>query len=323
MFKDTKIHKGFSSCSFVIFVDKLVFRRESKMNKLDTLLEKSSVLIADGAMGTMLQAAGLAPGESPVVWNIEHPERIGAVHRAYLDAGAQILLTNTFVGNRFRLAQHGWATRVAEVNRRGAEILRAEIARAGADALAAGDIGPSGELLAPLGTLAFDDAVEGFAEQARALLDGGVEAIWIETMSDLEEVRAVIEGVRRVAPDVPILASLTFDTRGRTMMGVKPETAARALLDWQVAALGGNCGNGPDEILSVIEKMRAVAPAAILIAKSNAGKPEVVDGATVYRATPEVMAASARALRDAGARIIGGCCGTTPAHIRAMAQALR
>lgn len=293
------------------------------MNKLETLLQQSGVLIADGAMGTLLQSAGLAPGESPVVWNIEHPERIAAVHRAYLDAGAQLLLTNTFVGSRFRLAQHGWAARVAEVNRRGAEILRAEIARANVHALVAGDMGPSGELLAPLGALAFEDAVAGFAEQARALVEGGVDVIWIETMSDLEEVRAVIEGTRRVAPDVPILASLTFDTRGRTMMGVKPETAARSLSEWGVAAFGGNCGNGPEEILGVIEKMRAVAPDAILIAKSNAGKPEIVDGQTVYRATPETMAHSARALRDAGARIIGGCCGTTPAHIRAMAEAVR
>lgn len=292
------------------------------MNKLETLLHSSNLLIADGAMGTLLQSVGLAPGESPVVWNIEHPDRIGAVHRAYLDAGARIVLTNTFGGNRFRLAQHGWAARVDEVNRRGAEIARAEIARAGVDALVAGDVGPTGELLAPLGALAFDDAVAGFAEQARALLASGVDAIWIETMSDLEEVRAAIEGTRRVAPALPILASLTFDTRGRTMMGVKPEAAARALSEWGVVAFGGNCGNGPAEILSVIEKMRAVAPDAILIAKPNAGKPEISAGSTVYRATPETMAQSARALRDAGARIIGGCCGTTPAHIRAMAAAL-
>jgi len=292
------------------------------MNKLQTLLQESKTVIADGALGTMFQAAGLAPGESPVVWNIEHPDRVRAVHRAYIEAGAQILITNTFVGSRFRLAQHGWAARVAEANRVGAEILREEIARAGVDVIAAGDIGPSGELLAPLGALAFDDAVAGFEEQARALIDGGVDVIWTMTLSDLEEARAVIAGVRRVSKDIPILASLTFDTRGRTMMGVKPETAARALLDWGAAAIGGNCGNGPEEILGVVQKMRAVAPDAILIAKSNAGKPELVDGKTIFRATPEVMAQSARELRDAGARIIGGCCGTTPAHIRAMAEAV-
>jgi 5-methyltetrahydrofolate--homocysteine methyltransferase len=287
-----------------------------------TLLDTALVILADGAMGTMLQAAGLAPGESPVIWNIEQPERVRAVHRAYLEAGAQILITNTFVGSRFRLARHGWMARVAEVNRRGAELLREEIARAGVNALAAGDIGPSGELLAPLGTLSFDDAVAGFEEQARTLIEGGVDVIWAMTLADLEEARAIIEGVRRVSHDIPILVSMTFDTRGRTMMGVKPEDAARKLIEWGAAAIGGNCGNGPAEILGAIQKMRAVAPHAVLIAKPNAGKPEIVEGKTIFPATPQVMAESAVALRDAGARIIGGCCGTTPAHIRAMRAAL-
>jgi 5-methyltetrahydrofolate--homocysteine methyltransferase len=293
------------------------------MNKWQTLLESSKVVLADGAMGTMLQQAGLPAGESPVVWNVERPERVRAVHRAYLDAGAQILLTNTLVASRFALAKHGMESRADEINRAGAAILRAEVETAGVDALVAGDIGPSGEMLAPLGSLQFDDAVAGFAEQAAALIAGGADVIWIETMSDLDEVRAAIEGTCKASADIPIIATMTFDTRGRTMMGVKPETAARALLGWGAAAIGGNCGNGPDELLAVIEKMRAVAPDAVLVAKSNAGKPEVVDGKTVFRATPEVMAQSALALRNAGARIIGGCCGTTPAHLRAMADALK
>jgi methionine synthase I (cobalamin-dependent) len=301
------------------------------MNKWQALVQEAAVLLADGAMGTMLQAAGLPAGESPVVWNSEYPDRVRAVHRAYLDAGARILITNTFVGSRFRLARHGLAVRAYELNRAGAQILRDEIAARpstslrsaqDADVIAAGDIGPSGELLAPMGALTFDDAAAGFEEQARALIDGGVDAIWAMTFSDLEEMRAVIQGVRRVSKEIPILASMTFDTRGRTMMGVKPETAARSLLDWGAAAVGGNCGNGPEEILGVVQKMRAVAPDAILVAKSNAGKPEIVDGKTIFPATPEVMAQRARAQRDAGARIIGGCCGTTPAHIRAMAEAV-
>ncbi len=291
------------------------------MSKLQMLLEKSNVVIADGAMGTMLQAVGLA-GEAPALWNVEHPERVRAVHRAYLEVGTRLPIANTFTASRFHLSKHGAAERVAELNRAGVALLRDEVQAAGVDAVIAADMGPSGELLAPLGALAFDDAVAGFEEQARALIDGGVDVIWIETMSDLEEVRAIIEGVRRVSKDIPILASMTFDTRGRTMMGVKPETAARSLLEWGAVAIGGNCGNGPEEILAVIQKMRAVAPNAILIAKSNAGKPEMVDGKTIFPATPEVMAQSARALRDAGARIIGGCCGTTPAHIRAMAEAV-
>jgi 5-methyltetrahydrofolate--homocysteine methyltransferase len=295
---------------------------ESRVTKFQTLLEKSNVVIADGAMGTLLYAAGLPAGESPLLWNAEQPNRVRAVHRAYLDVGARIILTNTLVGSRFALARYGLGARVHELNRAGAAILRAEVQSAGVDAVVAGDMGSSGELLAPMGALAFDDAVTGFEEQARALIDGGVDVIWIETMSDLEEVRAIIEGVRRVSKEIPILASMTFDTRGRTMMGVKPETAARSLLEWGVAAIGGNCGNGPEEILGVVQKMRAVAPDAILIAKSNAGKPEMVDGKTVFGATPEIMAQSAREVRDAGARIIGGCCGTTPAHIRAMAEAV-
>jgi 5-methyltetrahydrofolate--homocysteine methyltransferase len=293
------------------------------MNKFQTLLEKSNVVIADGAMGTMLQAAGLEPGESPALWNVDHPDRVRAVYRGYLDAGTRLAIANTFTASRFHLAKRGAQARVDELNRAGVALLRAEAQSAGVDAVVAGDMGSSGELLAPMGTLAFDDAVVGFEEQARALIDGGVDVIWIETMSDLEEVRAIIEGVRRVSKEIPILASMTFDTRGRTMMGVKPETAARSLLDWGAAAIGGNCGNGPEEILGVVQKMRAVAPDAILIAKSNAGKPEMVDGKTVFRATPEIMAQSAREVRDAGARIIGGCCGTTPAHIRAMAEAVK
>jgi 5-methyltetrahydrofolate--homocysteine methyltransferase len=293
------------------------------MSKFGTLLDKSTTLIADGAMGTMLQAAGLQTGGSPVLWNAEHPERVRGVHRAYLDAGSRILLTNTFVGSRFQLARYGIGPRTVELNRAAASLLRAEIEAAKVDAIVAGDIGPSGEMIQPLGALAFDDAVVGFEEQAGALIAGGADVIWIETMSDLEEARAAIEGTRKASPNIPIIATLTFDTKGRTMMGVKPETAARSLSEWGVVAMGGNCGNGPDELLAVIQKMRAVTPSAVLIAKSNAGKPESIDGKTVFRATPEVMANCAIQLREAGARIIGGCCGTTPAHIRAMTDALQ
>ena len=292
------------------------------MSRWDELLKSNDVILADGAMGKMLQAAGLSAGESPVLWNAEYPDRVRAVHRAYLNAGAQILITNTFTGSRFHLTRHGLASRVEELNRAGAAILRAEIDAAGGRVLAAGDIGPSGEMLAPLGSLQFDDAVAGFAEQARALIDDGVDVIWTMTHSDLEEARAVIEGVRRVSREIPIIVTMTFDTRGRTMMGVTPEQAARSLTEWGAAAIGGNCGNGPEEILEVIQKMRAVAPDIVLVAKSNSGKPEIVDGKTMYRATPEVMAQSGLALRDADARIIGGCCGTTPAHIKAMRDAL-
>jgi len=295
------------------------------MSTWQNLINKPGIIIADGAMGTMLQQAGLKPGELPTLWNLEHADRVRAVHGAYLAAGAQILLTNTFSGNRFCLAKHGLTARLAELNIAGAQILRAEIEaqKKRGEALVAGDIGPSGELLSPLGKLSFEEAVDGFTEQARALIKGGADIIWIETMADLEEVRAAVEGTRKASADMPIIATLTFDTRGRTMMGVKPETAAAALSEWGIAAFGGNCGNGPDEMLAVIEKMHAAAPGSILVAKSNAGAPEFVNGATVYRAAPGTMAEAALQLRAAGARIIGGCCGTVPAHLAAMARALK
>ncbi len=300
------------------------------MSRWQNLLNNYNVIVADGAMGTMLQQAGLEAGELPILWNIDKPDRVRAIHREYLEAGAQIILTNTFNGNRFLLAKRGLESRVAEVNRAGAEILKSEIEsylKHGTDkpqdALVAGDIGPSGEILAPLGSLTFDDAVSGFAEQARALITGGADVIWIETMADLEEVRAAVEGTRRASAEMPIVVTLTFDTHGRTMMGVKPEAAAHALSELGITAFGGNCGNGPDELLEVIRKMHGAAPDAILVAKSNAGVPELVNGTVVYRATPEMMANSAMQLHDAGARIIGGCCGTVPAHIAAIARAVK
>lgn len=294
------------------------------MDRWQDLVNRPGAIIADGAMGTMLQQAGLRPGELPTLWNVQHADRVRAVHGAYLAAGAQILLTNTFSGNRFCLERHGLASRVEELNAAGAQLLRAEIESQNKRGLAlvAGDIGPSGELLEPLGKLTFAEAVDGFAAQAGALIRGGADIIWIETMADLEEARAAVEGTRQASAAIPIIATLTFDTRGRTMMGVKPESAAEALNGWGVAALGGNCGNGPDEMLAVIRKMHAAAPGAILVAKSNAGAPEMVDGATIYRASPETVASAARQLQEAGARIIGGCCGTMPAHIAAMAKAL-
>ncbi len=293
------------------------------MSRLTDLLAQSPVLLADGAMGTMLFAAGLESGAPPELWNVEHPDRVRAVQRAYLQAGSQIILTNTFGGSRYRLGMHGLEGRVFELNRAGAEIARAEVNAAGGRALVAGDMGPSGEILMPVGTLEFDDAVNAFAEQAQGLIAGGVDLIWIETMADLEEVRAAIEGARRVAADIPIVATMTFDTKGRTMMGVTPERAVQTISRWGVIATGGNCGNGPDEMLHVIQKMHAVRPDVILVSKSNAGKPEIgEDGKVVYRAGPEEMARYAIEMKNAGARIIGGCCGSSPAHLQAMAQVL-
>ncbi len=286
------------------------------------VLAKGGPILADGAMGTMLFASGLQFGDPPEVWNLTQPDIIRRVHRGYLDAGSRILLTNTFGGNRLRLSLHGLQDRVAELNRTAAILLRAEVDAAGSHALVAGDIGPSGEIMAPLGTLDYEVAVDVFAEQAAALVAGGVDLIWIETMSDLPEIRAAIEGVRRVSPGIPLIATMTFDTRGHTMMGVTPEQAVEALAAWGADAIGGNCGNGPDELIPMIARMHAAAPDVVLVAKSNAGIPVLVDTRAVYLADPGTMARDALAMRDAGATIVGACCGSTPDHLRAMAEAL-
>ena len=291
----------------------------------DAVAGSGGVVIADGAMGTMLFAAGLQFGDPPEMWNVALPQgsMVRQIHRAYLDAGAQVILTNTFGGNRLRLSLHGNERHVGEVNQMAAAIARAEVDASDHDALVAGDIGPSGSLMDPIGTLAYEEAVDVFAEQAAALVAGGVDLIWIETMSDLQEIHAAIVGARQVAPGIPLIATMTFDTRGHTMMGVKPETAAHALVEWGADAIGGNCGNGPDELIPVIRQMRVVEPNVVLVGKSNAGMPELVDMKAVYRAEPAMMADYALEIREAGASIIGACCGSTPAHLAAMSEALR
>jgi 5-methyltetrahydrofolate--homocysteine methyltransferase len=292
------------------------------MNKLETLLHEDGVIVADGAMGTMLISEGLKQGEAPHLWNLEYPERVARIHRAYLDAGSKLLLTNTFSANPFRMLQQDSSSSLIELNQAGARILRSEVDAAGENAIVAGDIGPSGKMLAPYGELSFEEAKAGFAQQAAGLIDGGVDVLWIETMAALEEVRAAFEGIREASDDIPILTTMTFDTQGRTMMGVTPEQAAHALQVMGAAAIGGNCGKGPDEMVAAIEEMHRTIPDAILITKANAGLPEVIDGETVYNAEPSSMATYALQAFNAGARIIGACCGSTPAHIRAMAEAL-
>jgi 5-methyltetrahydrofolate--homocysteine methyltransferase len=289
---------------------------------LQGLLAGGEPVIADGAMGTMLFALGLEQGGSPELWNIEHPDRIASVHRAYITAGAQIILTNTFGCNRMRLELHKLSGRVAELNRAAARIARGEADAAAQPVLVAGDIGPSGGILAPYGDMTFEAAEEAFEEQAAALVDGGADVLWIETMSDLEEMRAAVEGARKAAPGIPIIMTMTFDTRGRTMFGVTPEQAVERLGQLGAAALGGNCGNGIEEITDVVKKMQAAGPGVALVAKSNAGIPHLVNGTPVYDATPERMGEYAATVRDLGATIIGACCGSTPDHIREIARAL-
>jgi 5-methyltetrahydrofolate--homocysteine methyltransferase len=294
-------------------------------NRFTALLERAKTngepIMVDGGTGTMLMAMGLLFGDPPETWNVlpDKIDKVRSVYRGYLDAGSQIILTNTFGGSPFRLKMHNLQDRAFELNKAGAALAREE---AGENAVVAGDIGPSGEIFEPMGSLKYDEAVEGFRRQAEGLVAGGVDCFWIETMSDLKEVQAAIEGARRVAPDLPVVATLTFDTRGFTMMGVSPADAINALAEMNVAAVGGNCGNGPDELEAVIYAMSLVRTDIPLVAKSNAGMPVMINGKTTYNATPEIMAECARRMRAFGATIIGGCCGSTPAHITAMKDAL-
>jgi len=285
-----------------------------------TRLQSGDIMVADGAMGTMLQEAGLPSGEAPEGWLLKNPDAVKGVHRAYIEAGSDLILTCTFGGSRTRLAQYDLGDRVAEINQRAAEIAR----KAASDEVyVAGDIGPLGEFLKPLGSLTYEEAVDIFAEQAAALAKAGVDVLYIETMAALNEVQAAVEGALRIANGIPITATLSFDSHGRTNMGVRPEKAAGALVELGVTALGANCGATLEMTLGAVEKMHEIAPESPLIVKPNAGKPRLVGDDVVYDATPEQMAEYARRFIDLGARIVGGCCGSTPEHIAAIAQAMR
>lgn len=286
-----------------------------KGNLVDRL-QAGDILVADGAMGAPLMAAGLPPGTPPDLWNVERPEEILSLHRVYVNAGAQIIITNTLGGTRLRLEKVGLGDRAAELNRAGVALAREA---SGNSAYVAGDIGSTGAMMEPLGKLAPEEAVEAFAEQAAALESGGVDLIWIETMIDLEEARAAVIGARE-ATDLPIFCSLSFGPKGRTLMGQLASQVAEELWPLGLAAIGANCGEGPDVVDEVLIQMRQVAPEAPLIAKPNAGRPELVDGQTVYDMAPAEFAGRVSDYLDLGARIVGGCCGSNPAHIAAIAE---
>lgn len=271
-------------------------------------------------MGTMLMAAGQEKG-APEEWNVSHPDQIRAVHRRYIEAGSRLILTNSFGGTRIRLKRHGLEERAMELNRAAAELARAEADAAPHLVVVAGSMGPTGELMSPLGTMTFEEARSAFAEQAQGLAEGGVDVLWVETMSDINEVKAAMEGARS-ASDLPIVATMSFDTRGRTMMGVSPQKAAEALNGLDLLAMGANCGNNLADTEAAVQAMHQAYPEAIIVAKANAGIPHIEDGELIYDGTPEVMADYALRARDAGARLIGACCGSTTAHIEAIAAAL-
>ena len=287
---------------------------------LQDLLALGRPLLADGATGTNYFKVGLESGEPPEFWITDHPDRVIGLHQQFVDAGADIILTNTFGCNRHRLKLHNAQARVHELAAGAARLARSVADAASRPVVVAGSVGPTGELFEPLGALTHDEAVDAFAEQIEGLKEGGADVAWIETMSAPEEMRAAAEAAIRVG--MPYVCTMSFDTAGRTMMGLAPNTLAAQFADLPVApvAIGANCGVGASDILvSVLEMAGAVNP---IVCKGNCGIPKFEGTTITYSGTPELMAKYARLAVDAGARIIGGCCGTSPEHLRAMAESI-
>ena len=296
-------------------------------DRLTRLLAERPFLLADGATGTNLFDAGLQSGDAPELWNFEHPERIEKLHRDMIAAGADIILTNSFGGTRYRLKLHGAEGRVTEINQQAARLARRvaddESAKRGRTVLVAGSMGPSGELFEPLGPLTIAEGAAAFAEQARALVAGGADVLWIETMSSKDELEAAVQGAASTGE--PFVCTMSFDTNGRTMMGITPSQVAHLChaLTPRPVAFGANCGTGAAELVAALVNMAPGRAADdVIVANGNCGVPYYEAGKIKYDGTPELMAEYARMVRDAGARIIGGCCGTTPAHLAAIRAAL-
>jgi 5-methyltetrahydrofolate--homocysteine methyltransferase len=289
---------------------------------LTRLLASRDWLMADGATGTNLFNMGLSSGDAPEMWNVEYPDRIRTLYRGAVDAGSDIFLTNTFGGNASRLKLHGAEGRVRELNRVSASLGREVADAAGRTVVVAGSIGPTGDIFEPMGTMTHAVAVEMFHEQAEGLKEGGADVLWVETMSAPEEYRAAAEAA--LLAGMPWCGTMSFDTAGRTMMGVT--SAAMVTLVEKLPnppiAFGANCGVGASDLLRTVLGFVAQGTERPLIAKGNAGIPKYHDGHIHYDGTPELMAEYAVLARDAGVRIIGGCCGTMPEHLKHMRAAL-
>jgi len=290
-------------------------------NSFNDRLNAGEVLVADGATGTNLQAVGLPPGTSPEEWVFDQPDRIRALQRSFVEAGSDVILTCTFGGTRLRLKESRYADRVTELNRRAVELAREA---AGARTLIGGSMGPLGLLLKPFGPVEYAEAVAAYAEQAQALSGGGVDVLAIETHFALEEAQAAVEGARQVS-HLPLVVSFSYDRGVRTMMGVKPAQVAEKFKLLDVAAIGANCGTTLENMDKIVQEYAAANSGLFIWAKPNAGLPSVdaATGRSVYGVSPEQMGAFARRYVEIGARIVGGCCGSTPAHVRAIAQAVK
>ena len=291
-------------------------------NALSKMMAERDWILADGATGTNLFNMGLSSGDAPEMWNVEHPDRIEKLYTMAVDAGSDLFLTNSFGGNAARLKLHGAQKRARELSRISAEIGREVADRRDRPVVVAGSVGPTGEIMAPMGSLTHELAVEIFHEQAEGLKEGGADVLWLETISAPEEYKAAAEAFKLA--DMPWCGTMSFDTAGRTMMGLTSADMAVMVekLDHKPLAFGANCGVGASDLMRTVLGFVAQGTERAIVAKGNAGIPKYVDGHIHYNGTPDLMADYAVLARDAGATIIGGCCGTMPEHLSKMREAL-
>ncbi len=290
-------------------------------NPLLELIEKKGPLLADGATGTTLFGMGLEAGAAPELWNVDAPDNIRQLHRGFVEAGSDIILTNSFGGTRHRLKLHDAQDRVHELNKHAAMVARDVAAEVDREVIVAGSVGPTGELLFPLGELTYEGCVEAFKEQMEGLKDGGVDVLWIETMSSPDEMKAAAEAANVVG--MPYVVTASFDTAGRTMMGLLPKDIMTVFEEGEKpVAVGANCGVGASDLLSSVLDMTAANPDALIVAKANCGIPQIKGDEVEYTGTPELMHDYTHLALDAGATIVGGCCGTSCDHLVGMRTAI-
>ena len=291
------------------------------MNNFLKILEEKSHILADGATGTNLFAMGLETGDPPEPWNVDHIDRIRALHQGFVDAGSDLFLTNSFGGTSFRLKLHSLEKRVFELNKAAGLIAREVADQADRRVIVAGAMGPTGEMIEPHGLMTPKEAADAFKAQAEGLAEGGVDVLWLETMYAMEELEAAMEAVKDIG--LPVCATMSFDTAGKTMMGITPSNLAKRSKDLNLSGFGANCGIGAPDLLATINDIsKNVDPGTVVISKANCGIPEFVDGSIIYSGTEELMSQYVQIAMNSGAKIIGGCCGTSFDHVRAMRKAM-
>ena len=291
------------------------------MNNFLKILEEKTHILADGATGTNLFAMGLETGDPPEPWNIDHKDRIRALHQGFVDAGSDLFLTNSFGGTSFRLKLHSLEKRVFELNKAAGLIAREVADQADRRVIVAGAMGPTGEMIEPHGLMTPKEAADAFKAQAEGLAEGGVDVLWLETMYAMEELEAAMEAVKDIG--LPVCATMSFDTAGKTMMGITPSNLAKRSKDLNLSGFGANCGIGAPDLLATINDIsKNVDPGTVVISKANCGIPEFVDGNIMYSGTQELMSQYVQIAMNSGAKIIGGCCGTSFDHVRAMRKAM-